>query len=104
MINPSNTVIYGELLEEDVELNLEELSQACGLTVELVIEMTEYGIVDPIGNTRDVWRFRGISVRRVRQAEQLRRDLGVNMAGAALALDLLEELRQVRAQLSRLES
>lgn len=104
MSNSANTVIYGELLEEDVELSLEELSQTCGVTVELVIEMTEYGIVEPIGSSRDVWRFRGISVRRARQADQLRRDLGVNWAGAALALDLLDELRQVRAQLNRLES
>ena len=32
-----------------------------------------------------------ISVRRVRRAQRLEQDLGVNVAGAALALELLEE-------------
>jgi chaperone modulatory protein CbpM len=33
----------------------------------------------------------------------LRRDLGVNWAGAALALDLLDELQELRARLRRFE-
>lgn len=46
---------------------------------------------------------RGISVRRVRCAQRLEQDLGVNIAGAALALELLEELERLRARLHRLE-
>jgi chaperone modulatory protein CbpM len=39
----------------------------------------------------------------VRCVIHLQRDLGVNLAGAALALDLLEELQQLRARISRLQ-
>jgi len=36
---------------------------------------------------------------RVRSALRLQHDLGVNLAGIALALDLMEELENLRAQL-----
>jgi chaperone modulatory protein CbpM len=38
----------------------------------------------------------------VRCALRLERDLGVNLAGAALALDLLDELNRLRARQRRL--
>jgi len=38
------------------------------------------------------WRFSGASVYRARTIQRLQRDLGVNIAGAALALALLEEI------------
>jgi len=41
-------------------------------------------------------------VRRVRCAQRLEQDLGVNVAGAALAIDLLEELERLCAHLRRL--
>jgi chaperone modulatory protein CbpM len=44
-----------------------------------------------------------VSVRRVRCALELKRDLGVNWAGAALALELLDELNSLRARLRRFE-
>ena len=55
-----------------------------------------------MGRDPEHWRFRGASVRRVRCALRLERDLGVNFAGAALALELLEELEALRARLERL--
>jgi chaperone modulatory protein CbpM len=39
----------------------------------------------------------------VHGALRLKRDLGVNIAGAALAIDLLEELEELRARLQRFE-
>jgi chaperone modulatory protein CbpM len=67
-----------------------------------VYELVEEGIIDPLGREPSGWRFRWTSVRRVRCALRLEHDLGVNLAGAALALDLLEELTRLRAQLRRL--
>jgi chaperone modulatory protein CbpM len=44
-----------------------------------------------------------VSLRRIRCAERLEEDLGVNSAGAALVLDLLEELERLRTRLGRIE-
>ena len=95
--------VSGEVLEEDVELTLVELCQACQMEAEQVFDLVEQGVIEPLGHDPARWRFRGISMRRVRLVRRLEQDLGVNVAGAALALDLLEELERLRARLRRFE-
>ena len=97
------SLLSGEVLEEEVELTLAELCMACQLPAEQVFCLVDEGVVEPLGRDPLSWRFRSISVRRVRCARRLEQDLGVNVAGAALALDLLEELEWLRARLHRLE-
>lgn len=97
------SLLSGEVLEEDLEFTLQELCRACRVPAERIFELVDEGLVEPAGPDPSVWRFRGISVRRVRCALRLERDLGVNVAGAALALDLLEELEAMRARLRRFE-
>ena len=98
MTNDLESLLNGELLEEDVELTLVEMCQACRIPVEQIAELVGEGIIEPIGQGQRHWRFRAISVQRVHCALRLQHDLGVNAAGAALALDLLEELAQLRAR------
>ena len=97
------SLVSGEVLEEDVELTLVELCQACQMEAEQVFDLVEQGVIEPLGHDPARWRFRGISMRRVLFVRRLERDLGVNVAGAALALDLLEELERLRARLRRFE-
>jgi chaperone modulatory protein CbpM len=103
MKNELLPLLSGDVLEEEVELTLADLCRACRLPAEQVFELVEEGIVEPLGRDVSHWRFQGVSVRRVCCAVQLRRDLGVNWAGAALALELLDELHTLRARLRRFE-
>ena len=103
MRNELLPLLSGEVLDEDLELTLSDLCRVCRLPAEQVFELVEEGIVEPLGRDASRWRFRGASVRRIRCALHLRRDLGVNWAGAALAMELLDELCVLRARLSRLE-
>ena len=98
------SILNGEILDEGVALTLAELCRACDLPAEQVTELVEYGVVEPVGRERGQWRFEAVSIRRVRRARRLQQDLGVNTAGAALALDLLDEMEQLRARLQRLET
>ena len=103
MKNEVLSLLSGDVLEEDVELTLADLCRACRLPAERVYELVEEGVVEPVGRQPGGWRFRGISLYRVQIALRLQRDLGVNIAGAALALDLLEELEQLRSRLEQLD-
>ena len=96
--------LVGTILEEEVVLSLGELCRASRLPAERVIELAEEGVIEPIGRRPETWRFRGVSLRRIRCAERLEEDLGVNTAGAALVLDLLEELEQLRTRLDRTDT
>lgn len=101
--NEQPPLVAGEVVEEEVELTLADLCRVSRLPAEQVLDLVQEGIIEPVGRTTAYWRFRGTSVRRIRCAVQLRRDLGVNWAGAALALDLLEEIETLRARLERLD-
>ena len=100
----SKTVLVGTILEEEVVLSLGELCRASRLSAERVIELAEEGVVEPIGRSPERWQFRGVSLRRIRRARRLKEDLGVNTAGVALVLDLLEELEELRTRLGRFDA
>jgi chaperone modulatory protein CbpM len=100
---PNKTVlsqITGVILEEQLELTLGEISRSCSVHAEYIIELVEEGVLAPVGRDPRGWRFSGIQVRRAARALRLQRDLGVNLAGVALALDLLDELDAMRARLN----
>jgi len=99
MNNQKKLATRTEILEVSVEFTLSQLCHACGVESEQVVELVEEGVLEPIGTNRSRWRFSGISLERARTALRLQRDLGVNVAGAALALDLIEELDRLRAEL-----
>jgi chaperone modulatory protein CbpM len=84
------------LLDESVELSLEELCTACRVSENLVVEIVDEGIVEPLGGDRAHWRFSGIAVARVRRVIRLQQEFDVNLPGAALALELLEEVERLR--------
>lgn len=96
-------LLQGEIFEEEIEMSLADLCRACQLPAERIFELVEQGVIEPIGRDSLHWRFQGTSVRRVHCAQRLEQDLGVNVAGAALAIDLLQELERLRARLRRLE-
>ena len=103
-MNESNhSPVRGQIIEEESALSLGELCRACGVTAEEVLSLVDEGVVEPRGPEPLAWRFESISIRRVRSAPRLRRDLGVNLAGVALALELIEELDRLRARLQRYE-
>lgn len=97
-------LMSGEIFEEQHELSLADLCRACQLPAERVLKLVEEGVIEPRqGREPSRWRFHAVCVRRVRCAQRLEHDLGVNVAGAALAIELLEELNRLRARLRRLE-
>lgn len=91
--------LSGVLLDESAILSVDELCRACAQQSEWVVELVEEGILEPIAGDRKSWRFSAISLRRAHVAMRLQRDLGINTAGVALALDLLDEVGTLRARL-----
>jgi chaperone modulatory protein CbpM len=90
--------LSGTVLDETLTLTLTEVCEICGFEQSLVIEMVHEGVADPVDPQAEQWEFSGVAVTRLRTAQRLRRDLHVNLAGAALALDLLEEIRTLRGR------
>lgn len=91
-------IVTGVVLDEQLTLTLTEVCDVCGLEESVVIEMVQEGVAEPLASSSDDWQFSGIAVTRLRTAQRLQRDLHVNLAGAALAIELLEELKTLKAR------
>jgi chaperone modulatory protein CbpM len=85
--------------EDPTELTLAEVCRACAVQSEFIVELVEEGVLAPTGREPQGWRFTYVHLRRARVASRLQHDLGINLAGAALALELLEEIEALRARL-----
>jgi chaperone modulatory protein CbpM len=89
-------VLSGILLDERFRLTLGEVCRIFEVSAEEVIELVNEGVVEVEGEEPSTWSFTASAFERLRIALRLARDLGVNPAGTALVLDLLEELERLR--------
>lgn len=92
--------IQGTVLDEELECTLAEICRLCGVSAELIHDMVNEGIISPAGSSPLEWHFTTIEIKRVQTTVRLHQDLQVNLPGCALALDLMDELEELR-QLSK---
>ncbi len=98
----SEPLVTGRIVEEEIQLTLDDLCVACAVHAERIVELVEEGVLEPAVREPGGWSFGGSSLRRARVALRLQRDLDINLAGAALALELLDEVESLRARLRRI--
>ncbi|MGD8689460.1 MAG: chaperone modulator CbpM [Gammaproteobacteria bacterium] len=98
MMAERDETLSGEVLGEADVLTLAQVCRLCSVSADRVLELVAEGVIEPRGENAGQWRFQVASVRRVRRMLRLQRDLGLNIAGAALAVELLEELEVLRAR------
>jgi chaperone modulatory protein CbpM len=102
MINASPQPLRGTIVEEEIQLTLVELCQACHVSEQYVIAWVFEGALEAVGAAPQDWRFTGPALRRAKLALWLTRDLEINPPGVAFALDLLDDIAALQARLQRL--
>ncbi len=93
--------IVGQLVEDDSTVSFVEMCGRCGVPAEVIMTLVEEGVIEPQEQTVLQWTFTVTSVRRASAAIRLQRDLSVNLPGVALALELLDRIEALEAQLGR---
>ena len=104
MKSQSIKIVTGTILNDEDIITFEELCGACGVTADILIEFVEEGLIEPLGESQQEWRFTMIAVWRSQTALRLQRDLDLNTSGIGLVLDLLEEIRFLRTRVKDLEN
>lgn len=98
------TIVIGTMtLEEYPELDFEEVCSALNIDSHFIHELIEYGIIESQEIPLQSWRFNLNHLRRIRTAKRMQHDLEVNLAGVALAFQLMDELEELRGRLLILE-
>ena len=88
----------GTVLDDSVSYTLEELCRVCKVKDDLVYAMINEGILTPTGEAPKSWIFSGAAIKKVQITVRLQEDLRVNLPGAALAIELLEEIEELRVK------
>jgi chaperone modulatory protein CbpM len=88
----------GILIEDQTELTLDDVTGACAVEISSIVALVDEGVLEPVGADPRQWRFSGAQLRRAATALRLQRDLELNLAGVALALELLDEIERLRLQ------
>ena len=99
MSSSTDQALPGAIFEESGVLTVKDLSRICAVEERHIVEFVEEGVLHVVETSTTEWLFTGTALRRARLALRLERDLELNLPGVALALELLEELNQLRHEL-----
>lgn len=91
-------------LEPGDRISLRRVCRISGTRPAWVAELVAQGVVEARGPTPTRWHFDEEALGRLLRARRLERDLGLNPAGIALALELTEEVRRLRRHLRILQA
>jgi chaperone modulatory protein CbpM len=100
MSTSEDQALPGAIFEESALLTVKDLSRMCAVEERHIVEFVEEGVLSVVEMNAAEWHFTGTALRRTRLALRLERDLEINLAGVALALELIEELERLRRELN----
>ena len=99
MSEPRAHITLGRIDPE--QLTLEGLAARAGVHPSRIEYFVEYGLIEPSTRTGTQWLFDTACIARLRMIERPRRDLGANLAGVAVILDLVERLASLQREVEQ---
>jgi chaperone modulatory protein CbpM len=98
--------LRGEFLADDDWLRIDEICVRLSVEQQWIIELVELGALDPRGDGNEpaAWLFSRRELPRVLAMTRLVSDLGVNLTGAAIIVELVEERRRLLGRLAALSA
>jgi chaperone modulatory protein CbpM len=91
-------IISQVTIDPEPLLTFEELCTACDVTPDFIYELVDYGVIDTQGYDLEELHFNYKHLHRIRSLVRLQHDLEVNLPGAILVLDLMDEVERLRIQ------
>jgi chaperone modulatory protein CbpM len=85
----------------DEPLTFEVVAAIVGAKRSLVVRLAQHGLIETVNSETDEPLLPRRAVVQIRRMQRLRRDLGVNFAGAAIILDLVERIEQMNRELAK---
>lgn len=98
-LNISSSLAKIESPEGEQLFTYEYAAQINETSISVVQIYVQLGVIQAIGD-----RLHAREIARIAQIKRLRQDLGLNLVGAAMVLDMATELAQLRARLKVYQS
>ena len=84
------------MASDKIIYNKRAICSSFNISNEMLLDMVSWGIASPSGSSPDKWLFSHSDYERIGRAIRFNKDLDINVPGAALALELLDELGRIR--------
>ena len=85
-------------------ISFDELCQSEQINQELVFEVVDYGIAEPLsGNSAEEWIFDTTSVHWLKKAIQLHHELEIDWVAVAMIVELLKQQETMKAEIETLQ-
>lgn len=82
--------------------DLETLARLADLHPALVARYVRSGLLDPVGGVpQESWHFDERALHRLRRIQRLRHELGINLSGVGVVLELLQRIEELERELAR---
>jgi chaperone modulatory protein CbpM len=91
-------------LHEHAEVSFEELAELSRLSPEVLRELVDYGALVPVDAQSTRWSFTSDCIVTVRTVSRLREDFDLDANALSVALNLVERIHGLEAQLAELRS
>ena len=91
-----------EIVEERF-CKIEEIAEKVNLSQSSIRRYVRLGLITPVKKEKGCYLLRDTVVSRIGKIQRLRRDLGVNLSGVGVILDLLDRIEEMDRQLSELK-
>jgi DNA-binding transcriptional MerR regulator len=89
---------YELMVDEHHLVTIEELGRLVDLHPDLLQRYLVYGLIDPETETPCLL-FADAAIVRIRKIQRLRSDLGLNLAGCGVVLDLLDRIEELEREI-----
>jgi len=91
-----------EIIEERL-CRIEEIAKRANMSQSSVRRYVKLGLITPVNKERGCYLLKETAVSRIARIQRLKRDLGVNLSGIGIILDLLDRIENMERQLSELK-
>ena len=89
-----------EIISEGQGYSLEDVCRRINLEEDFVVQCVDFGIAEVEGRGRAEWHFSPTTIVRIQRAWRLRRDLDINFTGLGVVLDLLDDIEDMRREIT----
>ena len=95
-------MMWANDIDLDEPVSCAVVAETVGARRSLVVRLAQHGLIDTVDSDTDEPLVPRRVVVQLRRMQRLRRDLGVNFAGAAVILDLVRRIEQLSRELAEM--
>lgn len=100
----SYQIVTGVLIDDATDtVSLTQLCETYHIPERFLVQLMEQGVFDTTTAPVKAGHFNASMIKRICSAHRLQNDLGVNIEGVVLVLELLDQMEQLRQELSILK-